>query len=165
MLVEVLAAGSWAYRLGQATFDMIFPLVGALLLGVGIHRRRAFRRWNSSDDDRVIAPQPALEEGDVDDEFDPRLRDDYDPVDEERAPRPAGDFAPRPSQPPGRGTVLIAVGAVVLVFGALNVLATLAGVRADVSGLDVGQCRPGPAAPTVYAPPCSSRAAISPEGH
>ncbi|MET4427366.1 hypothetical protein [Mycolicibacterium sp. 624] len=138
-MVEVLADGWWAYRLGGATFALIFPIVGALLLRVGIHRRRAFDRWRSGDDDRLPHPQASPDgEGGFDDEFDPRLRDDYDPdydYDYE-------DLAPRPSQPPGKGTVFIVVGAVVLVLGALHVLSTLAVPRptAEVRSVDVGQC-------------------------
>ena len=150
-MIDVLADGLWAYRLGQATFALIFPLAGALLLGVGVYRRRAFNRWNSGDDDRLPQPQSSLAgEGGFDDEFDPRLRDDYDPDydsdDEDLEPRPSQPpveyLGPRSSQPSGKGTVCIAVGAVVLVLGALNVLATLAGPRTttEAGSVELGQC-------------------------
>lgn len=150
-MVEVLADGWWAYRLGGATFALIFPIAGALLLRVGIHRRRAFDRWRSGDDDRLPHPQASLDgEDDFDDEFDPRLRDDYDPeydsYDEDLEPRPSQltgtGFEPRTSQPPDKGTVFIVVGAVVLVLGALHVLSTLSGpfTASEVSSVDVGQC-------------------------
>lgn len=138
-MVEVLADGLWAYRLGQASSALIFPLAGALLLGVGIYRRRAFNRWNSRDEDRLLDPQPSLDgESDFDDEFDPRLRDDYDPDYD----LDAEDLEPRPLQPPGKGTVFIVVGAVVLVFSALAVLSTLMGPRTTTerSSVEVGQC-------------------------
>jgi hypothetical protein len=51
---EFLADGFGAYRLGRATAALIFPLAGALLLMVGVYRRRAFNRWNRQDDDRLL---------------------------------------------------------------------------------------------------------------
>lgn len=150
-MIEVLADGMWAYRLGQATFALIFPLIGAVLLGIGIRRRRAFNLWNSHDDQRLLQPHPSVDgEGDFDDEFDPRLRDDYDPEydsdDQDFAPQPGQprteNAATQPVQPPGKGTVLIAVGAVVLVSGALHVVSTLVGPRAatEAHSVDIGQC-------------------------
>lgn len=144
-MVEVLGDGLWAYRLGQATFVLIFPLAGALLLGVGIYRRRAFNRWNSRDEDPLLDPQPSLDGGsDFDDEFDPRLRDDYDPnYDHDHDhDHDYDDLAPRRSQPPGNGTVFIVVGAVVLVLAASVALSTLAGPRTTTKArsVDVGQC-------------------------
>lgn len=150
-MVEVLADGLWAYRLGQAAFALIFVLVGALLLGIGIYRRRVFNRWSTGDDDRLPQLQPSLDgEGDVDDdEFDPRLRDDYDPAydsdDEDLEPRPSQppvECLAGSSQPPGKGTAFIAVGAVVLILGALNVLSTLTAPRATAEGrgVEVGPC-------------------------
>lgn len=138
-MIETLADGLWAYRLGQASFALIFPIAGALLLGVGIYRRRAFNRWNSSDDDRLLEALPSS--GDEDDEFDPRLRDDYDP-DFDDGDDYDGDLAPRQSQPPGKGTVLIVIGAVVLVLGAGHVFSYLAASRvSSVAGdVEVGQC-------------------------
>jgi hypothetical protein len=135
VLIETLAGGLGAYRLGQASLALIFPIVGALLLGVGVSRRRAFNRWNSRDDERLLQPDPPGAH-DLDVEFDPRLRDDYDPEFDD------DDLGPRPSQPPGKGTVLIVIGAVVLVLGAGHVLSYLADSRASqtVGNVEVGQC-------------------------
>lgn len=121
----MLAEGLWAYRLGQASAALIFPIAGALLLAVGLYRRRAYNRWNSRDDDRLLRPEPTR-----DDEPDP----DFDPDDE--------DLVPRPSQPPSRGTVFIVVGAVVLVLGAGHVLSYLAVSHTSTAAgnVDVGQC-------------------------
>lgn len=64
MSIDVLADGLTAYRLGQASFALIFPIAGALLLGFGIHRRRAFNRWNRRDDDRLLRSQPSTDDDD-----------------------------------------------------------------------------------------------------
>lgn len=56
MLIEVVAGGLGAYWLGQATAALIFPLAGAVLLAIGIRRRRAHDRWNRSDDERLLHP-------------------------------------------------------------------------------------------------------------
>lgn len=135
-MIETFADGLGAYRLGQASFALIFPIAGALLLGAGIYRRRAFNRWNRSDDERLLQPTP-----EQDDEFDPRLRDDYDPVFDDADDLDVG-LAPRQSQPPGKGTLLIVIGAVVLVLGAGHVFSYLAASRVSSAAgyLEVGQC-------------------------
>lgn len=134
-MIETLADGLGAYRLGQASFALVFPIMGALLLGVGIYRRRAFNHWNSRDDQRLLQPEPPGA-NDLGDEFDPRLRDDYDPE------LDGDDPESRPSQPPGRGTVLIVIGAMVLMLGAGHVLSYLADSRVSqaVGNVEVGQC-------------------------
>ncbi|WP_197380789.1 LppU/SCO3897 family protein [Mycolicibacterium mengxianglii] len=67
MLVEVVADGLGAYRLGQATAALTFPLAGAVLLAIGIRRRRAHDRWNRRDDERLLHP------GSDDDQVPPSL--------------------------------------------------------------------------------------------
>lgn len=142
VLIETLADGLWAYRLGQAGFALVFPLAGALLLGAGVYRRRAFNRWNSSDDLRLL--QPVLQrDDDPDTEFDPRLRDDYDPeFDDDSGHSDGYERAPRQAQPPGKGTALIVIGAVILVLGAGHVFSYLAASRSApaVGGVKIGQC-------------------------
>lgn len=139
-MIETLADGLSAYRLGQASFALIFPIAGALLIGVGIYRRRTFNRWNSSDDERLLRPTVQRDD-DPDNEFDPRLRDDYDPQFDDGDDLD-GELAPRQSQPPGKGTLLIVIGAVVLVLGAGHVFSYLAASRVSSAAgyLEVGQC-------------------------
>ena len=95
--------------LNQAAAALIFPLAGAVLLAVGIRRRRAHDRWNRRDDERLLHP------GTDDDQV-------------------------LPSQPPGRGTVLIIVGVLLLVLGAGHVLSYVAAQRTSsvATELDVG---------------------------
>lgn len=88
--MDVLADGLWSYRLGQAAYALILPTVGTLLLVVGLVRRRAFNRWNSSDDDRLLAPDSRA--GDDDTVTDPY--DEFDGLPE--------DLPPVPSRPSGR---------------------------------------------------------------
>lgn len=107
MSIDVVADGLTAYRLGQASFALIFPIAGALLLGFGIHRRRAFNRWNRHDDDRLLRSQPST------------------------------DDAPQPSPPPSKGTALIVTGAVILLLGAGHVLSYLAVSRTTQSAGNV----------------------------
>ena len=98
--------------LNQAAAALIFPLVGTVLLAVGIRRRRAHNRWNRRDDERL------LHTGNNDDQV-------------------------LPSQPPGRGTVFIIVGVLVLMLGASHILSYLAAWRTSsvaTNTLDVGQC-------------------------
>lgn len=140
VLIDVLADGLWAYRLGQATVSMLFVLAGVALFGAGMYRRRAFNRWNSSDDDRLL--QPALQhDDDPDEEFDPRLRDDYDPefdIPEDEDPKPT----PRQAQPPGKGTVLIVIGVVVLLLGTQQMISDVALPRPPqaASDVEIGEC-------------------------
>jgi len=99
--------------LNQAAAALIFPLVGAALLTLGIRRRRAHNRWNRRDDERLLGE-----------------RND------------AADDHVLPSQPPGRGTALIIVGVLVLVLGAGHVLSYLAMQRISsaATDLEVGEC-------------------------
>lgn len=128
--MDVLADGLGAYRLGQAAFALIFPTVGVLLLVVGMLRRRAFNRWNSSDDDRLLAPEASS--GGDDTVTDPY--DEFDGLPE--------DLPPRPSRPSGKGTVPIVVGVVLLVLGAAHVFSTLvsSGRVQSTGNVAVGQC-------------------------
>ena len=112
-MIDVFAGGTWGYRLGQATFDLIFPLVGALLLSVGLYRRRAYNS-NSNDD---------IDDG----EFDGGEFDDGDPYDVFDGRDE--DLPPRQPRPRGNGTVLIVVGVVVVLLGAKQVIADLLPAR------------------------------------
>ncbi|MEH3130947.1 MAG: hypothetical protein PGN27_13420 [Mycolicibacterium neoaurum] len=128
--MDVLADGLGAYRLGQAAFALIFPTVGVLLLVVGMLRRRAFNRWNSSDDDRLLAPEASS--GGDDTVTDPY--GEFDGLPE--------DLPPRPSRPSGKGTVPIVVGVVLLVLGAAHVFSALvsSGRVQSTGNVAVGQC-------------------------
>lgn len=128
--MDVLADGLWSYRLGQAAYALILPTVGTLLLVVGLVRRRAFNRWNSSDDDRLLAPDTRA--GDDDTVTDPY--DEFDGLPE--------DLPPVPSRPSGKGTVPIVVGVVLLVLGAAHVFSALvsSGRVQSTGNVAVGQC-------------------------
>ncbi|MCK0177609.1 hypothetical protein [Mycolicibacterium sp. F2034L] len=126
MTGDLLADGLTAYRLGQATATLLFPVVGALMLTVGIYRRRAFNRWNRADNERLLHAGNA----------------DFDPD-------PDGMFGDQGtvvrSRPSGRGTILIVVGSMLLVLGALHVMGYVARTAApDTSTaarpLVTGQC-------------------------
>ena len=113
-LTDLLADGLWAYRLGQASFSMIFPATGVVLLVVGVRRRRAYRRWMNEDENRLLGPDQPLDD----------------------------DLIARPSRPRGRGTGFIVVGAMVVLLGAAHVLSMFAPSRtpAAVGEVHVGQC-------------------------
>lgn len=130
MSIDVVADGLTAYRLGQASFALIFPIAGALLLGFGIHRRRAFNRWNRHDDDRLLRSQPST------------------------------DDAPQPSPPPSKGTALIVTGAVILLLGAGHVLSYLAVSRTTQSAGNVeATCPDGSRNSARYPANCTDPAA------
>lgn len=138
MLTETLADGLWAYRLGQVVFDLVLLVVGALLLLVGIRRRRTFDRWVRSDDSRSD-PEPAADVAADDDEFDTRLRDDYDP---DYDPDDDEDLGRQQPRTPGKGTVLIVLGVLVLLLGTKQVITGLIPPRIPQaeSSVEVGQC-------------------------
>ena len=139
MQIDVVADGLWAYRLGSASFAMIYVLAGATLLGVGIHRRRRFTRWNRSDDQRLLQAAPDTAVAGEHDEHDPRLRDDYEP---DYDPADDADLWPRAPQPPGRGTVFMVLGVIVLVLGASHVVTAMIprGAPTAMSRIEAGQC-------------------------
>jgi hypothetical protein len=118
VVIDVLADGP---TLRQTSYAIIFPLVGVLLLAFGIRRRLAWRRWNRSDNDRLMVPraEPAIPAEDSD-----RRADLLDP----------------PTRR-GRGTGLLIAGTIVTLLGIGHVLSYVA--TAHVSGAvkaDVGQC-------------------------
>ncbi len=98
---------------------MIFPAIGVLVLVVGVRRRRAYNRWKSWDEDRLLRPQQS--------------------ADDEAG---GGDLIASPSRPRGRGTGFIIVGAIVLLLGAAHVVTIFAPSRTPsaVSKVAVGQC-------------------------
>ena len=51
MIIDVLSAGP-TFR--QSAYAVVFPGAGVLLLVFGIRRRLAWRRWNHSDNDRLL---------------------------------------------------------------------------------------------------------------
>ncbi|CAJ1584209.1 LppU/SCO3897 family protein [[Mycobacterium] wendilense] len=115
-MVELFADDLVAYRLGSATAALIFPLAGALLLAVGLYRRRAHRRWVTRDAERLLQ------------------NDDTGPAN-------LGDHGP--SRPAGRGTVFLVIGSLVTLLGIGHVLSALADTRAappSASNLNEGQC-------------------------
>ena len=138
MLTEALADGLWAYRLGQVMFDLVLLIAGALLLIVGIRRRRTYDRWVRNEDVRFTS-EPDRDLAADDDEFDPRLRDDYDP---DYDPDDDEDLGPRQLRTPGKGTVLIVLGALFLLLGTKQVITGLIPPRIPQAegGVVVGQC-------------------------
>lgn len=138
MLTEALADGLWAYRLGQVMFDLVLLIAGALLLIVGIRRRRTYDRWVRNEDVRFTS-EPDRDLAADDDEFDPRLRDDYDP---DYDPDDDEDLGPRQLRTPGKGTVLIVLGALFLLLGTKQVITGLIPPRLPQVevGVVIGQC-------------------------
>lgn len=117
-MIDVLADGP---TLRQTSYAIIFPLAGVLLLAFGIRRRLSWRRWNRSDNDRLLNST----RGTAAAASDSGLR---------------ADLWDR-SQRPGRGTGLIVGGTIVTLLGIGHVLSYLA--TAHVAGAveaDVGQC-------------------------
>ncbi|KAA0114046.1 hypothetical protein CIW51_21935 [Mycolicibacterium sp. P9-22] len=118
-MIDMLAYGP-TFR--QTSYAIIFPVVGAVLLALGIRRRLAWRRWNGDDNDRLLKQTPGSAAPGTDSEA-------------------RADLGGPSSQPPGRGTALIVAGAIVAVLGAGHILSYVAAARvSNAVKYDVGQC-------------------------
>ncbi|MGV0653845.1 hypothetical protein ABQE48_08195 [Mycolicibacterium thermoresistibile] len=58
MLEQFVADGGDTLRIGSAIGAFLFPILGALLLVIGVRRRIAHNRWHQRDDERLLAASP-----------------------------------------------------------------------------------------------------------
>ncbi|QRY48223.1 hypothetical protein JVX93_16445 [Mycolicibacterium boenickei] len=93
MVENLLADGGIAYQIGSTIGAILWPTVGALLLGIGVRRRIAHTRWARHDDHRLLHPESS---------------------------GPADD---RPPPQASNGTWFMISGAVLLAIGLLHLVA------------------------------------------
>ncbi|NKZ15527.1 hypothetical protein HGA11_31615 [Mycolicibacterium septicum DSM 44393] len=93
-MVEILLAdGGIAYQIGSTIGAILWPVVGGLLLTLGIRRRIAHTRWVRHDDYRLLHPEIA------------------------------GASEDRPPSQPSNGTWFMISGTVLLAIGLLHLVA------------------------------------------
>ena len=93
MVENLLADGGIAYQIGSTIGAILWPVVGGLLLTIGVRRRRAHTRWVRHDDNRLLHPESSA---------------------------PSED---RPPPQPSNGTWFMISGTVLLAIGLLHLVA------------------------------------------